>query len=44
MVRIENNLELAEIMAWRQPEDKLSPEAMPVKFTGAYMCHSASMS
>ena len=42
--RIDNIPALVEIMAWRRSGDKPLSEPMMVKFTDAYMRHSASMS
>ena len=41
---ISNNPVLDQIMAWRRSGDKPLSEPMLVKFTDAYMRHSASMS
>ena len=41
---IENIPTLVKITAWPRPGDKPLSEPMVVKFTGAYMCYSASMS
>ena len=43
-VRIDNIKALVQIMAWCRPGDKPLSEPMMVKFTDAYMRHSASMS
>ena len=41
---INNIPALVHVMAWRRPGDKPLSDAMMVKFTDAYMRHSASMS
>ena len=41
---INNITALVQIMAWCRPGDKPLSEPMMVKFTEAYMRHSASMS
>ena len=42
--QINNIPVLVQIIAWRRPGDKQLSEPMLVKFTDAYMRHSASMS
>ena len=41
---INNIPALVQVMAWRQPGDKPLSDPMMIKFTDAYMHHSASMS
>ena len=41
---INNIPALVQVMAWRRPGDKPLSDLMMVKFTDAYMRHSASMS
>ena len=41
---INNIPALVQVMAWRRPGDKPLSDSMMVKFTDAYMRHSASMS
>ena len=41
---INNIPALVQVMAWRRPGEKPLSDPMMVKFTDAYMRHSASMS